>query len=185
MSATSQTNLPVLIHPHLVPANVENFEPQVNHQLSLLLALTSTSYNGRRQLSKYRCIFPCCSSSLTTIQGLVTHIYRVQGRHAPTLSQITLYSGISLMKAPGGHATPAARYSSERPIPAHRVYKLGLNYPLAHRNFEAEIIDDESEPYLIQCLELPHKLIKHVPRRLRAKWGELMTIAVWLLNRKT
>jgi hypothetical protein len=42
----------------------------------------------------------------------------------------------------------------------------------------AEIIDDESEPYLMQCLELPHKLVEHVPRRLRAKWGELMTIAV-------
>jgi hypothetical protein len=42
----------------------------------------------------------------------------------------------------------------------------------------AKIIDDESEQYLMQCLELPNKLIKHVPRRLRAKWGELMTIAV-------
>jgi hypothetical protein len=31
MSATSQTNNPpVLIHPHLVPANVENFETLVN-----------------------------------------------------------------------------------------------------------------------------------------------------------
>jgi hypothetical protein len=71
MSATSQTNNPpLLIHPYLVTANVENFEPQVNLPVEpaphVDLQPPPTVANNSQNI---RCIFSGCSSSFTTIQN--------------------------------------------------------------------------------------------------------------------
>ena len=152
MSATSQTNNPpVLIHPHLVPANVE---PQVNLPVEpaprVDLQPPPTVADNSQNI---RCIFPGCSSSFTTIQCLVTHLNRVQGRHAPHfvptnpllwdfLNEHTRWpcytcSKVFVRTTHTCTSCPQARIELPPRPPELRP---------------AEIIDDISEPCLMQCL---------------------------------